>query len=268
MSAALDARILVHGHRGARAVLPENTMPAFEYAIRIGADVLELDLAVTRDNVVVVSHDETMNPAYCAGPPGATNVIREMTFAELQRWDCGAKQNPRYPKQKPIPGTRVPTLDQVLALAPRGSFEFNIETKITVENPQYTPPPEEFARLVLDVIRRHKLEARVMVQSFDFRTLHAMKKMAPEIRLSALDETGGRDFVAVAREAGAGIVSPMHTFVTPALVEQAHKAGLQVVPWTANTPEQWDALIAAKVDAIISDDPEALIGHLKKRGLR
>src|SRR5437773_11688275 len=87
--------IQVHGHRGARAMRPENTLPAFEYAIAAGVDVLELDLAVTKDNVLVVSHDPRMNPAFCTGPAG-TRVIREMTLAELQRWDCGAKANAAF----------------------------------------------------------------------------------------------------------------------------------------------------------------------------
>jgi glycerophosphoryl diester phosphodiesterase len=264
MLAGAADRIQVHGHRGARAVLPENTLPAFEYAIQAGVDVLELDMAVTKDNVVVISHDPTINPVYCAGPKEHV-AIRELTLAELKQYDCGARKNPAYPKQKAIPGTRIPTLDEVFALAPRGRFHFNIETKIFRSKPDYTPSPEEFTRLVLDVVRRHKLERRVILQSFDFRTLHAMKKLAPEIRISALFEGAPRDFVEVAREAGAQIVSPNYTLVTKEQVEGAHKAGLQVVPWTANTEQDWEKLIGAGVDAIISDDPAELIAYLKRR---
>lgn len=255
-------RIEVHGHRGARAVFPENTLPAFEHAIEAGADVLELDLAVTRDNVLVVSHDPVLNPAICRGPrPGA--AIRELTLEEVRRHDCGSLRHPDFPKQQPIPGTRIPTLDEVLALASRGSFHFNLETKSFPDKPQYTPSPDEFARLVLEVVRKRGLAPRVIVQSFDFRTLHAMKRLAPEIRLAALWSKGPRDFISIAREAGAQIVSPQHKLVTPEEVERAHQAGLKVVPWTANTPEDWDRLVAARVDGIITDDPAALIRHLK-----
>ena len=170
---------------------------------------------------------------------------------------------PAYPRQQAVPGTRMPTLDEVFALAPKGRFDFNIETKSSPQHPEYTPPPEEFARMVLDQIRKHHLESRVILQSFDFRTLLAMKKLAPEIRRSALYEGPARDFVQIAKEAGAQIVSPAIRLVTPEQVAAAHAAGLQVVPWTANTPQEWDRLIAAKVDAIISDDPAALIAHLK-----
>src|ERR1700682_6377928 len=106
-------RILVHGHRGARALRPENTIPAFEYAIQPGADVLEMDVAVTRDNVLVISHDPEVNPVICHGPR-PTAIIRELTLAELRQWDCGALKNPNFPRQQPVPGTHKPTLDEVL----------------------------------------------------------------------------------------------------------------------------------------------------------
>ncbi|MGH9843532.1 MAG: glycerophosphodiester phosphodiesterase family protein [Blastocatellia bacterium] len=260
-------RILVHGGQGAAAFRPANTLPSFEYAINAGADALELDLVVTKDNVVVVSHDPTLAPPYCTGPrPGA--VIRELTLSQLRAWDCGAIRDPSFPRQTPVPGTRMPTLDEVFSLASRGSFDFNIETKIYPGKEHMSPAPEEFARLALEQIRKHKLEKRVILQSFDFRTLHAMRKLAPEIRLSALHWKTPKDFVAIAREAGAQIVSPHFKLVTPEQVRAAHAAGLQVIPWTPNLPEEWDQMIAAEVDAIISDDPAGLIARLKKRGLR
>jgi glycerophosphoryl diester phosphodiesterase len=265
--AAAAARIQVHGHRGARAVLPENTIPAFEYAIKQGVDALELDLAVTRDNVLVVSHDPLLNPGICAGP-GGSNVIRELTLEQVKRWDCGALPNREFPKQTAAPGTRVPTLDEVFALAALGGFEFNVETKIDPRKPQFAPSPEDFARLLLDAIRRHGLERRVIVQSFDFRTLHALKSLAPDIRLSALYGGFPKDYVKIARESGAGIVSPHWRLVSKGRVKSAHAAGLQVIPWTANKPSEWRKLVDAGVDAIITDDPAELISWLKSQGLR
>jgi glycerophosphoryl diester phosphodiesterase len=261
------APILVHGHRGARAARPENTLPAFEYAIEAGADVLELDVSVTKDNVLVVSHDPVLKPEICLGP-GGSSIIRELTLAQLRQWDCGSRRNPDFPNQEPVPGARIPTLDEVFDLAGRGAFGFNVETKSSPDQPQYTPPPEEFARLLLGAIRRHKLESRVIVQSFDFRTLRAMKELAPEIRLSALYASGLRSFVSVAREAGAQIVSPNYRLVTKKKVKAAHDAGFEVVPWTANTPKVWDKLITAGVDGIITDDPATLIRYLRDRKLR
>lgn len=117
-------------------------------------------------------------------------------------------------------------------------------------------------KLVLTQIRKHHLESRVILQSFDFRTLIAMKRIAPEIALSALYEGTPKDFTAIAREAGAGIVSPNFNLVTPEQVRAAHAAGLQVLPWTPDAPADWDRLIAAGVDGIITDDPAALLARL------
>jgi glycerophosphoryl diester phosphodiesterase len=261
-------RILVHGHRGARARRPENTIPAFEYAIAQGVDALEMDMAVTKDSVIVISHDPILEPPVCAGP-SAKAVIHQLTLAQVRQWDCGAVRNPRFETQQTIPGTRIPTLDEVFQLASRGTFDYNIETKSFPDHPEYTPSPEVFSRMVLDKIRHYHLEKRIILQSFDFRTLIAMRKLAPEIRLSALIENDARDFTAVsAAAANAEIVSPDFHLVTPEKVAAAHHAGLQVVPWTANTPADWDKLIAAKVDAIISDDPGELIAYLRTKGLR
>jgi glycerophosphoryl diester phosphodiesterase len=222
-------------------------------------------MAITRDNVVVISHDPILEAPVCSGPrPSA--VIHTLTLAQVREWDCGAVRNPRFPTQQTVPGTRVPTLDEVFRLASQGSFDYNIETKSFPDHPEYTPPPDEFARLVLAKIREHKLEKRVILQSFDWRTLVAMRKLAPEIRLSALTEADARDFTTLSKEAAnAEIVSPEFHLVTPEKVAKAHAAGIQVVPWTANSPADWDRLIAAKVDAIITDDPAALIGYLKRK---
>lgn len=259
--------ILVHGHRGARAMRPENTLPGFEYAISVGADALELDVAVTRDDVVVVSHDPKLNRSICRSPD-PPRIIRELTLAELQRWDCGALRNRRFSKQTLVPGARVPTLDQVLGLSHLGHFLFNIEVKSYPERPRLAPPPERFAELVHQAIRRHRLEKRTMVQSFDFRVLHAMGRLAPEVRLGALYAGRPQSLVRIANRAGAGIVAPYHALASARQVGRAHAAGLEVVAWTANRPRDWRRLIAAQVDAIITDNPEALLAYLQEKGLR
>ncbi len=263
--------IQVHGHRGCRAVRPENTLPAFEHAIRVGVDALEMDLCVTADDVLVVSHDPFINPVICRGTGGSEVkpdlALRSVTFAELSRFDCGAVRNSAFPHQIPVPGTRIPAFEDVLRLAAPSKVWLNVETKMR-EHPDLAPPPEEFAAMILQAVRKHGVESRTILQSFDYRSLVAMKKLAPKMHLSALDDVGKEDFVALARRAGADIISPRFDFVTPQKVRAAHTAGLEVVPWTANQPEDWRALIEAGVDAIITDDPEALIAYLKQRGLR
>jgi glycerophosphoryl diester phosphodiesterase len=236
-------RILVHGHRGARARRPENTLPGFRYAMEQGVDFLELDVAVTKDNVAVVSHDPLIDVTICSGPK--TGVpIHTLTLEELQEYD------------------RVPTLDEVFELGRGNAVQFNVETKIFADRPELSPDPEAFTQLILDLVRKHRLENRVILQSFDPRTLRVMKKLNPEIPRAALFETD-RDWPEVAREFEATILSPEQHLVTRDRVKQAHAAGLQVVPWTANNPEDWARLVDAGVDGIISDDPASLIQWLK-----
>lgn len=281
--------ILVHAHRGGRAARPENTLVSFTYAIEHGADVLELDLAVTRDNILVVSHSPYLthpvatdpflaavykNERVCIGPavpPGT--LIHTLTLAELRQYDCGGTV-PGFPQQVAVPHTPIPTFDEVLDLAPRGHFDFNVETKIFPNKPEITPTPEVFAKMVDEAVRRHQLQSRVILQSFDFRTLRAMKAIDPQIRLSALfgqakyDGMMGlsdpdKSFVHIAQVSGATILSPDQGLVTPEAVAAAHAVHLQVVPYTVNKVEGWKNMADAHVDAIITDDPAGLLMWLR-----
>jgi glycerophosphoryl diester phosphodiesterase len=207
--------------------MPENTMAAFEYAIGLGVDAIEMDVQVSRDDVVVVSHDPYLKSG---------TFIRELIAVE----------------------TGLPTLDEVLRLARLGDFLFNIEAKVSGHT------PSTFAELVLDRIGEHGVQARVIFQSFDFVILHRMNRLAPGITLAALWEGEARGFVDIAREAGTSIVAPQFELVTPDEVQAAHGAGFRVIPWTANTAADWKRLIAAGVDGIITDDPAALIEYLRQ----
>ena len=267
LAAEAGAQVQVHGHRGAAAILPENTLPAFEYAISVGVDALELDMGVTKDGELVVSHDSVLHAPVCKGPSGsdAKAIIHQLTLAEVKQWECGSAPNLAFPRMQLIVGNRMPTLDEVFALASKGKFLFNIETKISPRQPEYAPSPKEFVKLVLAKIRKYHLESRIILQSFDFRTLIEMKRLAPEIKLAALCGGPNLDFVKIGKETGAQIISPMHVTVTKVQIDAAHAAGLTVVPWTADTVKDWDRLIAAGADAIITNDPAALIEHLKKQ---
>jgi len=263
-----EAKILVHGHRGARAVRPENTLPSFEYAIAAGADYIELDVSVTRDDVVIVNHDLTMNRSICQGPEGET-AIRKLTLKQIKAWDCGKLKNKDFPRQEPVPGTLVPTLEEVLALARKGNFQFNIELKMNAKQPELTPERPVFARMVVDLVKKHKLQQRVLLQSFDLPLMAELKKIVPDWPLAALYAGLPRDYTKVSAEAGGmTMVNPQYMLVSKAEVANAHAAGLKVAAWTANSADVWDKLIDAGVDGIITDDPAALIEHLKAKGLR
>jgi len=267
----LAADIPVHGHRGARTVLPENTLAGFEYAIDQGAEWIELDLWVTKDNVLVVHHDAAINQKNCKGPADGVREIRKLTLAEVRQWDCGALGNADFPRQKAVPGSKVPLFDEVLALASRGNFRFNVEIKSNPARPELAPAPDEYARMVVDAIRKRKLENRVLIQSFDWRLLHATAKIAPELPRSALfptsQENKDLNYVEVAKQADTKMVSVQYGTVTAEKVKQAHDAGIKVIAWTANDADVWEKLVSAKVDEIITDDPAGLISWLKSRGL-
>ena len=268
-AAAHKPRMMVIAHRGASIAAPENTLPAFEAGIKAGADWLEMDLWATRDNVLVVAHDAQLKPPVCTGP-NAPAIIREITFEETRKWDCGGIRNPSSTRRKVGAGTRLPSFDEVLGLARgRKGFGFLIEVKSDPERPERQPEPAEYARMVIAALRRHKLETRAIVQSFDFRITAELKRQAQDIRSAALFSGAARDFSAVAKEAGGmDIVAPHLKLVTPAAVEEAHRAGLQVFSWTADTPAEWDALVAAGVDGIITNDPGGLADYLERKGLR
>ncbi|HEY9126884.1 MAG TPA: glycerophosphodiester phosphodiesterase family protein [Acidobacteriaceae bacterium] len=282
-AAAQETReILVHGHRGARAWRPENTIPAFQFAIDHGVDVLELDLAVTKDNQLVVSHNPTLaqgsypGERICKGPElKPMTPIHTMTLAEVEQYDCGSVALKAFPTQVPVPGTKVATFDQVLDLARGTTVQFNVETKIFPNHPELTPSPADFVALIVAAIKKHNVDpSRIILQSFDWRTLAEMRKQWPAIRLSALvgapkydgmmghtDST--KDFAAIRKLTGAEIISPDISLVTPEQVKAAHDAGAQVAPYTANKPEEWQKLADAHVDAIITDDPVGLLAWLK-----
>jgi glycerophosphoryl diester phosphodiesterase len=184
----------LEGHRGARGLAPENTLPAFAKALSIGVATLEMDTGVTRDDVVVVMHDSSLNPAIARGPDGrwlgkTGPAIHDLDYAELERYDVGrldpASRYARpFPAQVPADGTRVPRLADVFALARRAGnrdVRFNIETKLTPTHPAETLPPEPFARRVVAEIRREGMAARSTIQSFDWRSLQVAQREAPEI---------------------------------------------------------------------------------------
>ncbi len=271
-----EKRLEVQGHRGARWVKPENTLPAFQYALETGVDTLELDMVVTKDNQVVVSHDPHINKDICLDADGkrvTTEIaIRTLTLEQLKKYDCGSLVNPRFKEQQVVPKTPMPTLDEVFQLVEKSKLPvakrvlFNIETKSEEAKPELTPTPEEFVKLVLAVVQKHKMLKRVTLQSFDFRTLKAAKTLEPKLSLPMLLEDRPKEegtLVKLVKEYNASVLSPHFEWLTAQDVQDMHKLGVKVMPWTANTANDWKKLIAIGVDGIITDNPKELINFLK-----
>ena len=298
----VTARALeIQGHRGARGLLPENTIPAFERAIELGVDVLELDLGLTRDGVPVVHHDRALEPertrdatgAWLA-PPGP--FLNMLDLAALSEFDVGraapgSKIAKRFPEQVPRDGTRIPALAEVLALGRRpgaDGIRFNIETKLTPLAPEETAGPEEFATAVVAVLRAEGMIDRADLQSFDWRVLHAARKLAPDLAtvcltaerrwidnilrgrpgpspwtagfgIEAFDGSVPR-LVAAARCA---VWSPYYRDLTQEALVEAHALGLRVVVWTVNEVDEMLALARLGVDGIITDYPNRAVQALE-----
>lgn len=302
LAAAPVAAFDLQGHRGARGLLPENTLPAFERALVLGVTTLELDVGITADDRVIVTHDRRLNPDNTRGADGAWiaspgPVVRALTLGELRGFDVGAlRPGTRYAAsfavQEPRPGTAMPTLEEVVALArARGaSPRYNIETKISPLAPDETAPPVHFARTLIAEIRRLGIAERTAIQSFDWRSLAVVAREAPEIvRVHLTSERGTGDTVYKGRgvspwtgidaaahgdstprivaAAGGRHWSPNFNDLTPEAMAEAKRLGLVVVPWTVNEPAQMRRLIELGVDGLITDYPDAALDVLRRLGI-
>jgi glycerophosphoryl diester phosphodiesterase len=295
----------LQGHRGARGLAPENTIEGFATALSIGVATLELDLGMTRDGVVVVHHDIWLNPDTTRTPDGdflslRGPALRALTLAELKRYDVGRlKPGTRYaqmfPEQRAADGARIPTLAEVFELVQRVGAQhvrFNIETKLTPASGADTSDPETFAAAVAAEVRAAGLTDRVTVQSFDWRTLSALRRIAPEIpRVCltaerpgfdtiergrpgpspwtaglAVDDVGGSTPRLVAA-AGCAVWSPAFRDVTQGSLAEAKSLSLKVVPWTVNERADMERLIGMGVDGLITDYPDRLRSLLAERGI-
>ncbi len=292
----------IEAHRGGRALRPENTLQSFANALSMGVDTLELDMGVTKDGVVVVSHERGLNPDLARAPDGhyldKGIPYVKLTLAEVKKYDVGqirpgSDYAARFPEQVAIPGTRIPTLAEVFELVRRSKdphVRLNIETKIDPTHPDESPDPQRFVSTVLEVLRREHFTDRVMIESFDWRTLQLLQKQAPEIPTVYLTQveqpeenlyldkaspwTAGFDPVKYGRSvpqavkaAGGRIWSPLYTDIDQKSVNEAHSLGLTVVAWTVNDPEAMGRLIDMGVDGVISDRPDILRQVAAAKGL-
>lgn len=271
-------RIDIQGHRGARALFPENTLEGFIAASALGVEAFELDLGLTADGVVVVSHDLALNPDLTRDASGAWlarrgPTIHSLTYAALLGYDVGrirpwSRTAFLFPDQVPREGSRIPTLAAVLAALP--AARFTIEVKTDPAHPSSTAAPDVLADAALAVIDAAGAAARVTLELFDWRVQHHIRKTRRDIRLAWLtrpetirnarlwwDGAAANGSVAerVAAEGGP-VWAPDYHDLTEEKIQQAHSLGLLVLPWTVNRPADMHLLIAWGVDGLISDRPD------------
>lgn len=265
-------RFDVQGHRGARGLKPENSIPAFIAALDYGVTTIELDLAVTRDRQLIVSHEPWMSAAICLTPEGnpiSRNRAKEyniynMTYAEVAAFDCGSKGNTDFPTQqamrvsKPLLRDVIAAVEDHIRSASRYEVDYNIEIKSAPEGDGvYHPAPAEFSDLVYELLDRYLPMRRVVIQSFDFRVLQYWHKKYPDVRLAALVENT-RSVSANLERLGfhPSIYSPYYKLVTRAMVSYLHRRGIRVIPWTVNDESDMLSLKALGVDGFITDYPD------------
>ncbi|MBS1563644.1 MAG: glycerophosphodiester phosphodiesterase [Bacteroidetes bacterium] len=261
------------GHRGGRGLAPENTIPAMLKGLDAGVTTLEMDAMITKDRKVILSHDPFFNPAITTLPDGGfippadakKYVIFQMDYADVQKYDVGLKPYPAFPQQERVKASK-PLLGEVIAQADAYARQkqrplpfYNIETK---SNPATDgvnhPGPDEYVDLIMAVIKEKKVEERVIIQSFDPRTLQSLHKRYPDIKTALLIE--GNDKRALATQVEQlgftpTIYSPFFSLVNPALLKECHHLKMKVVPWTVNDKKEIDRLRGLGVDGIISDYP-------------
>ena len=303
-AAATTRAVEVQGHRGARGVLAENSLPGFRHALALGVDTLELDVALTRDGVVVVHHDACLNPETTRLDGSwidadAAPAIHALTLAELARYDVGAirpgsEYARRFPEQRPLDGVQIPTLAEVIELlAEHGdpAVRLNVEVKSEPGDDGLTAAPETFARAVIRDLRAGDTVPRAAVQSFDWRVLEHVQRLAPEIATGYLssqgahwDTIGGADpspwtgrhqvtahggsVPRMVCAAGGSAWLPDYRDLTPRRLAEARELGLRVVVWTVNAKDDLRRMIRMGVDGVISDYPDRALAVARELGRR
>ena len=278
----------LQGHRGARALAPENTLAAFERALEIGVTTLETDVHLSADGVLVLSHDPAINPDLARDAQGAWlaargPLLRSLTLAQIQAYDVGRlKPGTAYarafPSQQAADGQRIPTLAALFALVRQlgaDAVRFNIEIKMNPHKPDETPPHERIVDALLAAVKSAGMEGRVTVQGFDWRALQRVQQLAPGLPTAYLSAQGPRfDTVSdgawtagarladhgtlpkMVKASGGTLWSPNFNDLSEALVNEAHTLGVRVLPWTVNDPADMERLIGWGVDGLITDRPD------------
>ena len=286
----------LQGHRGARGLMPENTLAGFARALALGATTLEMDVGISGDGHLIISHDSRLNPVLTRGRDGKWlaapgPAINSLSLEQLNAYDVGrldpsSRYARRFPQQRAVDGERIPTLAQVLLLPPGADdrqVRLNLETKLSPLEPHLAPSPEEFAAKLVQQVRGAGASGRVTVQSFDWRTLRHVQSLAPEIETAYLSAqqrwldnvqsgrpgaspwTAGMDVdnfggsvPRMIAQAGGAIWSPYFRELDRAQLHEAQALGLRVVVWTVNEVPDMRALILLGVDGIITDYPDRL----------
>lgn len=264
----------IQGHRGCRGLLPENSLPGFEKAIALGVHTLELDVVISKDKQVVISHEPYLNHEIALDLNGAPISRAEetsfnlynMTYDTIKQYDCGTKAHPRFPDQERLKVYK-PLLEELFKLVATKypQIKYNIEIKSLPEYYEiFSPAPEEFVRLVLKVLRDAGVKEKTRLQSFDINILETLKKQDPKIEVSLLVH----EYESIQQKLRRlsyrpDVISPYFKLLNSDIVSNYQEQGYKIIPWTVNTVNNLKNMIRYQVDGIITDYPNRLVALLK-----
>ena len=272
----VQAAFDLQGHRGCRGLMPENTVQAMIMALDLGVTTLEMDVVISNDKKVVVSHEPWFDHNVTTKPDG--NFINEgedmqyniykMNYEEIAKYDVGMKPYARFPKQqrmkaiKPLLADLLDSVAESMMTRRRPFPYFNIETKsLPAGDDRFHPKPAEFVDLLMAVIKEKNVEERVIIQSFDLRTLQYLHEKYPSIKTSLLiEDSDEEDLEGQLKKLGftPDIYSPNHTLVDATMVKQCREKGMKIIPWTVNDAKQLKKLKKLGVDGVITDYPDTI----------
>ena len=274
----------IQGHRGCRGLMPENTLPAFLRALELGVDTLELDVVVSKDRKVVVSHEPCFHPDFSIRPDGTsvqtsdeTNIF-QMNYEEIRQFNVGLRQNPRFSEQatisafKPLLSEVLMTIDQYCKENRKSHIGLNIEIKsLETEYNLTQPAPQDFVELVYSELTQSDLSANITLQSFDFNVLKYLsstRSNSREFQISVLIEPEDNNEIDVNLEKlgfKPDIWSPNFSILTEIMVSLLQNQGIKVIPWTVNEASDMARMQAIGCDGIITDYPDRALKFIKKQ---
>lgn len=268
-------KIDIQGHRGARGLLPENTINAFIKAVDLGVSTLELDVVISKDEKVVISHEAYMSGAICLDQNARaienadekSHNIYQMAYETIRKYDCGIKGNDRFPEQEKVTAHK-PLLSEMVEIVEKHIREnnldpvnYNIEIKSTPGGDNiYHPSPKKFTDIVYNEVKQLLPLERVIIQSFDIRVLQYLHEKDPKVTLAFLVENK-LNYKAQLKKLGfePAIYSPYYKLLDANVIEKLHKKNIKVIPWTINDPVEMKLMIEWGVDGIITDYPDRAI---------
>jgi glycerophosphoryl diester phosphodiesterase len=269
----------IEGHRGCRGLYPENTIIAFIEAVKLGVNTVEMDVVVSKDGKLVVSHDPVMNDKICSTPDGKPVTsddknnyrIYNLTYEDIKKFDCGQRGNPKFPEQKrmatfkPLLRDVIDSVEKFIQQNNLPPVQYNIETKSTPAGDDIEhPKPAVFSKLLYDLLKQKNILSRSIIQSFDPRTLQEIKKTDGSVHLALLVfNADGFEKNIKRLKFMPDIYSPNFILVNKKLVKKCHDHNIKIIPWTVNDEEKLKKMKELGVDGVISDYPDRAIKVLR-----